>query len=154
MTTSNVITLFRAPQTPSPDLPKTLPERYADILSGIIQGSPTSDPVGKDGQPASDRWEIAYDALVALLDDPAKHDHVLLREVALALAKMIAPDPDPANKSQSIAGAVLDLAYQDDVPPELDWPDRKRQCCDTSRIMYSVSRAAHVQSAKAARSRP
>jgi hypothetical protein len=154
MSTSNVITLFSVPQTPSPDLPKTMPERYDAILLGITGGIQKKDRISKEGQPAPDRWEIAYDALVAFLDDPAKHDYVILREVALALAKMIARKPNPNDLSWSVANAVIDLAYKDDMPPELDWPGRKRQCCDTSQIMDSVVRAADVQRAKDARSRP
>jgi hypothetical protein len=137
MSESNVITLLSVSQTPTPTLRQTTPEWYDAILLGITRGVPK-----KDNPAPYDRWAIASEALALFLDDHRTKDYAVLRELALALAKMISAKPHPHDQSFEVAVTVLDLAYKDDLSPSLDWDARHRQCCATAAIMFSVSQAA------------
>ena len=139
MTTTATITQLRVPQTPTAQISNTTSQRFDALLgmtaSAISSGAHFHDPLKIFN---ADQMESAYAALCEFIRDPLTNNHMLIRELAMALATMISPDPLPLEKSFDVANAANDLSMQTDVPSAIDWDARERQARHTASLMFAV----------------
>jgi len=139
MTMTATITHLYPAQTPSSHVAMTTPRRYDAVLQTATAAISYNDaPYNVPAATQADDLAAAEDALCAFLNDPMTHDHVLIRELATALAKMMSTDPLPHSESSRAANAVNRLSMRSDLPSVADWNGRERQARHTASLMFAL----------------
>lgn len=139
MTATATITQLHPAQTPSCNFATTTPRRYDAILEKATAAISSNDaPYNVPAATQANDLAAAEDVLCAFLSDPMTHDHVLIRELATALAKMMSTDPLPFAESLRAANAVNRLSMRTDLPTVADWNGRERQARHTASLMFAL----------------
>ena len=139
MTMTATITHLYPAQTPSSYAATTTPRRYDAVLQMVTTAISSNDaPYNLPAPTQADDVIAAEDALCAFLSDPMTHDHVLIRELATALAKMMSADPLAHAESLRAANAVNRLSMRSNLPSVADWNGRERQARHTASLMFAL----------------
>ena len=139
MTMTATITHLYPAQTPSSHAATTTPRRFDGILEKATAAIFSNDaPYNAPVATQADNLAAAEDALCAFLHDPTTNDHVLIRELATALAKMMSTGPLPHSESLRAANAVNRLSMRSDLPSVADWNGRERQARHTASLMFAL----------------
>ena len=139
MTMTATITHLYPAQTPSSHAATTTPRRYDAVLRAATAAISANDaPYNVPAATQTDDLAAAENTFHAFLHDPMTHDHVLIRELATALAKMMSADPHLFSESLRAANAVNRLSMRTDLPSVADWNGRERQARHTASLMFAL----------------
>lgn len=138
MSATATITQLRVPQTLTVVKPTT-PARFDAFLEMVASTLAFNDPFGvASALTETVAVDVAYDALCAFVDEPVTNDHAIVREFAMALAKMMSTDPHSLAESIDVAHYVNQLSLQNDLPAFIEWNARERHARHTASLMFAL----------------
>ena len=139
MTTTATITQLHAPQTVTAQRKPTTPVRFDALLEMVTSAIASDTSFGECyGTTETAAFNAAYDALCAFVDDDVTNDHAIVREFAMALARMMSSERLPFADSIDVAHYVNELSMQNDVPQFMDWSARERHARHTASLMFAL----------------
>lgn len=139
MTTPATITQLRVPQTLTAPFKATTPVRFdalLEMVTSAIASDATSDDAAEMTETAA--FTVAHDALWNFVDDGVTNDHPIVREFAMALAKMMSSERLSLEDSTDVAYYVNQLSMQNDLPAFMDWSARDRHARHTASLMFAL----------------
>jgi hypothetical protein len=139
MTTTATITQLRVPQTFTVPFGATTPVRF-DALLEMVTSVIVSDTSSGEccGMMETAAFKAAHGALWTFADDCVTNDHVIVREFAMALAKMMSSERLSLEDSTDVAYYVNQLSMQNDLPAFMDWSARDRHARHTASLMFAL----------------